>query len=764
MSFDDTNPLTGAYPGNPALPKEVREKILTTFRHALTLFREGKTDDCHIGCDFILKMDPRFAPARQLMEKVKNPNADVDLDRLEAVLKSAPAPQARPSSPDVERLLVRAAESLAARDFDAAIAAAQQILSSLPNNRQAQELMEKARGKRDGQADIERARQKAIEALEAGRVSDARRALQHMKAIDADHPSVALLERRIQSAPPEEEEAPSLSSAMDFSSPSGLESVLASSGSSEPDIQFGMADPEPVAAPPPPPRLHGGGAPQGLDGLSLDSLSLDGPDTRVVPPSGGRKGSPLDAAPGSPADMWGAGPDLAEEAASPIEAPAFPSGPPPPPMYAPEPEPEVGGGGSDPEIETLLRQGDEAAERGDRQQAIEIWSRIFLMDINNSDAVERIERARQDMAEGNRVVSDGLKAGRDAFEAGEFAVARERFLKVLAVDENEPTARFYMDRIEEEIHRKAAEHDAAPTPALATAEPAAVVAEKSAAKPKAKRGGMKMPSIPGKVLALVAVFLLIAGGAAFFLLRAPKRPGAGPAAGGAAAAPAEASFERALALMKEGKDAEALAELRRIPSDHADYDAAQKMAASLQAGGAPGAGPGATVVEGGRAAPGLGGDPVPARLRATAEQALSQKRYIEALRDFHAAAPAFGNDPAFTQAMATASEKVGELTPAVKLYNEGEYETAIPILWRIFQAERDNADARSYLQRAYYNLGVSQLQSGLFPRAIESFNEVMELDPQDLQASRHKKFAERYLKADLDLMGRIYVRHIQPRP
>jgi hypothetical protein len=177
VSLDDTNPLGGAYPGNVALPKEVREKVLSTFRHALALYREGKTDDCHIGCDFILKMDPRFAPARQLMELVKNPAAEIDVDKLEAVVASTPAPQARPSSPDVERLLVRAAESLAARDFDAAMAAAQQILGALPNNRQAQELMEKAKTKRDGQGEIETSRQRAIEALDSGLVSEARRQL-----------------------------------------------------------------------------------------------------------------------------------------------------------------------------------------------------------------------------------------------------------------------------------------------------------------------------------------------------------------------------------------------------------------------------------------------------------------------------------------------------------------------------------------------------------------------------------------------------------
>ena len=60
-----------SYPGNPSLPREVRDKILSTFRHTLNLFKEGKEDDCLIGCDFILKMDPRFTPARQLMEKAQ---------------------------------------------------------------------------------------------------------------------------------------------------------------------------------------------------------------------------------------------------------------------------------------------------------------------------------------------------------------------------------------------------------------------------------------------------------------------------------------------------------------------------------------------------------------------------------------------------------------------------------------------------------------------------------------------------------------------
>ncbi|HET7452673.1 MAG TPA: hypothetical protein VFL12_08025, partial [Thermoanaerobaculia bacterium] len=73
-----------AYPGNPGLPREAREKILSTFRHSLNLFKSGKTEDCAVGCDFILKMDPRFVPARRLLDKARDPNAAVDLAELES--------------------------------------------------------------------------------------------------------------------------------------------------------------------------------------------------------------------------------------------------------------------------------------------------------------------------------------------------------------------------------------------------------------------------------------------------------------------------------------------------------------------------------------------------------------------------------------------------------------------------------------------------------------------------------------------------------
>ncbi len=737
----DTNP--GVYPGNSSLPQDVREKILSTFRHTLNLYQEGKLDDCLIGCDFILKMDARFSPARKLLEKARNPAAEVDLGELEMLVAATPTRQERAAAADAERLLVRAAESSNARDFDAAISAAEQALALSPGNRDALEILENVRRKKAAQPQFDSARQRAIAALEAQRADQARRELVTMRGLDPDHPAVALLERRIGRAPEASRFASSPSQVPPIS---GLQQHFGTD-SREPVIAFGeapsMGNPAPVWESPPGSASAGAG----LEALSLDSLSLD------PPPS---------AAPSSlsPDDLWTQGPAMGPEAELPAAEPA-------PELSALEREDlerealETETASQDEEVQVLLRQGDEAAVRGDRQQAIEIWSRIFLVDINNSDAVVRIEKARQEMAEGNRRISEGLKAGRECFEARDFATAREKFLQVLAVDQNEPTARFYLDRIEEELSRPA--EAVAPVPAgsreeiLAGGPPSAVTAVSIPTEARPARRTIRISS-RATLFALAGAFLLLAGIGIFFVLRSPKTK----SAPGSAASP---SLEEAMVLFRDGQIPETVAALRRIPSGHSDYARAQRLLTSLtkRVAADPGAAA-AAAAPSGEAPSRAAGENEPARLREAAEKALAEKQYIEALKNFNLAAPAFSGDPDFAKARALAAEKVTELTPAVKLYNEGEYETAIPILWRMHSEDRDNQDARSYLLRSYYNQGITQLQNGLFEKAMASFGEAAALDPNDAEAARHRKFAQRYEKGDLDLMGRIYVRHIQPRP
>ncbi len=826
MSGVETNP--GIYPGNPSLPREVRDKILSTFRHTLNLYKEGKIDDCLIGCDFILKMDPRFAPARKLLEKSKNPNADVDVIALEALVAGTLTRQERVVAAEPDRLLVRAVESYNARDFDAAATAAQQVLEVLPGNQDAVEILEKARRKKAAQPQVDAAKQKTVAALQANRMEEARRELERMKALDPDHPAVALLEPKISASVPAADKPVS---AVPASSPTAAPAAATPFGmdSSEPHIAFDdhatmairfdeippsrppVTPPSgpskgPLAPPsfakasedksegtPRPPAAHA--AADDLDALSLDSLSLDMPSaaepgvSNFAEASSSAKASGGTAPPpGSPADMWGeasGGIDL-DQLASPAQieephpragAPSFDLGgsfedaaePAPGPGPELKPISETEESPSEREIASLLKQGDEAAKRGDRQQAIEIWSRIFLIDINNSDAVIRIENARQDMAEGNRKIADCLKSGREAFEAGDLSVAREMFLQVLAVDENEPTAKFYLDRIEEELTTPRA-------PAAGKVDPSAVAAEQAvaaaaAATPAKGAGTVRLP-FPPKILLPAFLFLLLAGGGVFYVMRQPGPKAVPPTVG-----TSKSQVDDANTLVRDGKVQEAIAVLKKIPAADPEYPRAKKLidqltkqvAAGPSAGqaaplaGAPAVGTPVAIAAGGLAG-GRSAPPEPAMLRAAAEKALAEKRYIDALKNFNLASPTYREDPTFSQSMGTAIEKVTELTPAVKLFNEGEYDTAIPVLWRLIHEDRDNQDARSYLLRCYYNQGVSQLQNGLFPKALQSFDEVLTLDPKDTEAQRHKKFAQRYQKADLDLMGRIYVRHIPHRP
>src|ERR1035437_6371536 len=99
-----------SYAGSPALPPEAREKVLQTFRHTLVLAQEGKNEEALLGCDFLLKMDARFAPARSLLEVLRGvaPGTPVNVERFadylgvesagEALSESAPElPEAFPS-------------------------------------------------------------------------------------------------------------------------------------------------------------------------------------------------------------------------------------------------------------------------------------------------------------------------------------------------------------------------------------------------------------------------------------------------------------------------------------------------------------------------------------------------------------------------------------------------------------------------------------------------------------------------------------------
>jgi tetratricopeptide (TPR) repeat protein len=80
------------YPGNPSLAKETKDRIVSTYNQTLDLAGQGRGQEAALGCDFILKMDPLFSPARQLQTRLQGASGPVDVSDLQPLVQEAAAP------------------------------------------------------------------------------------------------------------------------------------------------------------------------------------------------------------------------------------------------------------------------------------------------------------------------------------------------------------------------------------------------------------------------------------------------------------------------------------------------------------------------------------------------------------------------------------------------------------------------------------------------------------------------------------------------
>ena len=74
------------YPGNETLAEEIRERILNTFRQTLELVEKGDRREARLGCDFILRLDPLFEPARTLHQRLQAESESIEVNDLKESL------------------------------------------------------------------------------------------------------------------------------------------------------------------------------------------------------------------------------------------------------------------------------------------------------------------------------------------------------------------------------------------------------------------------------------------------------------------------------------------------------------------------------------------------------------------------------------------------------------------------------------------------------------------------------------------------------
>jgi tetratricopeptide (TPR) repeat protein len=706
-----------SYPGNPSLASAVKDRVLSTFQQTLTLYKSGRTDEVAAGLNLLLQMDPMFDPARKLLEKMRNPAAPIDVDAL--------LPQQRG---DTRTPIEHAREAMAARDFQRVIHLTSDILTEDLLNDEARVLGDDAREKLEAGPFVQQFTRKAEQNLTAGNVASAKMELEKAKALDPTHPDVVRVAASIaaRDAAPTAAAAPPPSFVVDDrASQPGTRSTAQAA-----DFGFTFEEDKPAE-------------------VSFTNFSFDAPAASDF--------------------SFDAAPPAAPKAETPFGGFSFDAKPVQAPNTYDFATASVAATGDDQKkIEQYLADGDRAFDAGDYPQAIDLWSRIFLIDVTNDVASERIERAKAKRREQEQKAETVLAAGIEAFDRGDTATAHARLTEALRIDPRNTTAQDYLDRLGETVSEASAPsrpYVAPPPdenfdvfaddlpPGLETplmppdTPPATAPTTKSGRQKAAPAATAPGKPLPIRMIAMVlGAVVLLAGGwfawSKFMSEPAVETSGAG-----------EATIGRASMLAQRGDYDRAIALLRDIKPGDPQHDKAMVMIADLQAKKASSA----QLIDG-----------IPADQYY--EQRIAAARAAFAAGDFTAAKAAFEQAqrarplPADLKAQYdAAAQQASKLDVARSLFAERKYTDAIASLEQLRAQDPQNASILRMIGDAHFNLAATALQEERTADAIRELDEVLKVNPNDDLARRSRELAQRYNGESKDLLYKIYVKYLPLR-
>ncbi|MCH9650713.1 MAG: hypothetical protein K0U98_20955 [Deltaproteobacteria bacterium] len=784
------------YPGNPSLSDDIKSRIISTFEQTLESARKGKRQEAQLGCDFILKLDAEFEPARKLAE----------------LLRTMDATASEAEEPSVDHLGEMKA-LLENRRFEDLLEYASANESAIAGDAELGGLLSEARSRLEAEPYVSGFLESAREAVRAGEIQKVAGLLAKAKALDPQHPGIAPLEQlaSTQSDPSATVRIP-LDFSLDLEKPAddfeladsnpeaSIPPVEQAAAASSVSASLPSLDDDPLAAfavqaePPAPAPAFEAATP-----TNPPSLEEASPPKEAAVVAGPDESASFEEDPFAAleADLGGEvlGADADDDpfAAFSLGSPgglddeltAEPSGPAAPALeedvfgaFAGDPgagEAESAGAeipdSGDERINELLADGQKAFQQGDHQGAIDAWSRIFLIDVDNEEASQRIEKARRLKAESERQVEEVYHDGLTAWEQGDAAKAREAFERVLELQPSHVAASELLEQI------STAEAEGVPLPPVDSSrvgsalpnsegpesaeadlleeimvppEPGSVPARSSESSTPAAKGGGK---VSRKFLGIGLVVLLLVGAGAWYLFT--NRDSFFPNAkeGAAEQAPKADPIQRARKLHESGKEKLALSQLKRIQADSPHYGDAQALIAEWSAP--------QEVVEEETLAPEL----VRQReqLMAAAWSHADQREFLLVRSTLEEASQIAPLEPEELELSRQADENLRPFSSQLQLIEDREWDEALRDLWRFHLQDKSNPDIIHLIVDCYYNLGVRDLQRGNRSGATSNFREAFELAPEDSEAERHALFADTYEKRPPDLLYRIYVKYLPYR-
>src|SRR6185369_3775606 len=198
-----------------SLSRDVQQRVLDTFGQTLDLADEGSRQEALLGCDFVLRMDAQFEPARKLQERLRSSaGAIVDTDDLRAAVGPAPRnesaqqtqrvvpaelfadldglglelPDLAPTGNDLHSELQAL---LDLRRFQQLMTLAEREQATVMADPVLQGIVQEAQSRMEAEPYVKKFLASARTALDAGNDDEAARLLDKVRALDASHPEIA---------------------------------------------------------------------------------------------------------------------------------------------------------------------------------------------------------------------------------------------------------------------------------------------------------------------------------------------------------------------------------------------------------------------------------------------------------------------------------------------------------------------------------------------------------------------------------------------
>ncbi len=798
-----------SYPGNPSLARDVQKRISTTFQQTLGLVAEQRDQEATVGCEFILRMDAQFQPAKTLIARLESPVRPVETGDL----KDSPAPQLEDLTnladladleelddlddfeglddfetlgDDPEPVLTADAaplgsasattglaavihDLLAKRSFEQIMQIASTQKRAVDSDLQVRAMVEQARGLLESESYVQTFVKSAAEAEAVGDLEAMEKHLGKAKALDPEHPDVVAFSAHL-TGPVAAPAAPDAVLSFDDG-----DSGLGFDGVPEPSASEGD-----------------------LRALQQQSLSLKSMDTANTV---GELGSdPRQTKPMAAVSLGASESELmVNDFSSAVEevdadlafadAMSDPTAEEDPiDLLDADDELEIVGGFEAPEdlsaalafdddsvaeaspmdaddggnrVDGLLAEGQEAFDGGEYQAAIDVWSRIFLIEIDNEEASTKIEAARNKKAELERQAEELFHEASEQLENGSIEEAKKTLHQVLELQPTHSLAVEFLEQLE-----------AGQVPTLKTGgdldqtlaalegtedfvgdfEPGAEGPSLEAAVQRDRIVVVKKTDM--RIIALgAAVLLAVIGGVGYLVLewdnlfpnQEPPPVMAQP--------PQIDPLVRATKMHEGGNTENAILLLERLQQEEPLYEDAQALIAQWKA-----------LVE---APPDLAAAGPSAEqqqrlklLLGAAREAHRQGRYLRARSYFERAAkilPLEAGDLAFKT---EGDDALHDLETQIKLFNDGQYTSIIPGLWRKREADPNNRDIERLLVDSYYNLAVTDLQRGNAQGAAAKMRDALEVQPENEELERLRLFAQTYAQRQQDLLYRIFVKYL----